>query len=281
MSLSKPSWQLPTGVSRGTWDYVTSQQIASEYDDYVRGNPLLDLDLEFCLRLVAELRAADKPDRGCGEQPEVVVGDLGCGTGRVAEALLPLGCRMLNVDLSQAMLDQLARKIPAEYQANHECLHASLVDLDSVLQPASLDLAVCLFSSLGMIRGQQHRRRCLAGARQALKPGCKLLLHVHNRYRSLIDPGGLSWLIRTFLSSLGNSQVELGDRVYAYRGLPKMFLHIYSRRELLNDLHSAGFEHTQIYYVADKGDAILPSSTLFPGLRAGGFLAVATASGGR
>ena len=43
---SRPAWQLPAGVSRGAWDYVTEPSIASDYDRFHAGHPLLDLDRE-------------------------------------------------------------------------------------------------------------------------------------------------------------------------------------------------------------------------------------------
>ncbi|GAB5403134.1 MAG: class I SAM-dependent methyltransferase [Aureliella sp.] len=270
MTKSIPSWQLPPGVSRGTWDYISSAAIAEQYDAYVADNPLLELDQRLTLDLVAELQQIRSTQ-------EIVVADLGCGTGRIAQAVLPTGCRMMNVDLSKSMLSVLQGKIPVEYQEKNECVHASLVDVGQAIPASSVDLAVCLFSSLGMIRGREFRRRCLAGVYSCLKPGGKFLLHAHNRYLSLFDPGGLSWLARTRVSSLVGQDVEFGDRVYAYRNLPKMFLHIYSHRELLQDLRAAGFDHTSIRGVKATGEQLMLRRLGWT-LRAGGFFATAEKS---
>lgn len=268
MASSRPNWKLPAGVSRGTWDYVSSKAIAEQYDAYVAGNPLLQLDLLKTRELVIELQALR-------QSQSVVVADLGCGTGRVAEALLPTGCHMLNVDLSESMLSEVNRKVPEAYSAKNETIHASLVDVGDVLPETGVDLAVCLFSSLGMIRGREHRRKCLAGTFKSLKPGGKVLLHAHNRYRSLFDPGGMGWLAKTWIASTFGSGVEFGDRVYAYRGLPKMFLHIYSRRELLRDFECAGFRSLKIEGVDSTGSNIVKKSLGWP-LTAGGFFVTAT-----
>jgi hypothetical protein len=58
---SRATWQLPMGVSRGTWDYVTEPAIAKEYDRFHAGHPLLELDR----KLIAEHLgpSATKADR--------------------------------------------------------------------------------------------------------------------------------------------------------------------------------------------------------------------------
>lgn len=45
--MNRPSWRLPTGVSRGTWDYLQSKSIATEYDVCFADHPLLRLDIGF------------------------------------------------------------------------------------------------------------------------------------------------------------------------------------------------------------------------------------------
>lgn len=264
-----PTWQLPTGVSRATWDYLQSEHIAGEYDEYFADSALMRLDMQVLRQRLSAVDVAADPDRPC------VIADFGCGTGRVARELLPLGYHMVNVDLSPAMLREVESKTPVEYRHRSRCISANLVEIDQALQPASLDWGVCLFSSLGMIRGRQHRRRFLRGVRQTLKPGGTLFVHVHNRYRSLLDPGGPSWLTRSWLASRWDRQTEFGDRVYSYRRLPKMFLHIYSRRELCQDLRFAGLHNITVQPIDSTGSKLLPTPWLAQPLRAGGFFAFA------
>lgn len=262
---STPSWKLPVGVSRATWDYLQSEHIATEYDSYFADSDLMRLDMQV---LREHLPSVD------GSQP-FVVADLGCGTGRVARELLPLGYDLVNVDLSPAMLREVEAKTPAEYRSRCRSISANLVELDKSLEPASLDWAVCLFSSLGMIRGRQHRRRFLSGVRQSLKPSGTFLVHVHNRYRSLWDPGGPRWLLSSWLSSRWSKQTEFGDRVYSYRRLPNMFLHIYSKRELVYDLRTAGFRQIKVLPINATGSALLATSIYGNHLRPGGYFALA------
>ncbi len=269
------SWQLPAGVSRATWDYLQSEHIASEYDSYFADSALMRLDMQVLRSYLPAVELPSDNLRAGDKLPGCVIADLGCGTGRVARELLPLGYALINVDLSPAMLREVAAKLPAEYQARSRCVSANLVDIASALAPASIDWAVCLFSSLGMIRGRAFRRQFLSGVRQVLKPQGKFFVHVHNRYYSLRDPGGPAWLLASWWSGLRSRQHEFGDRVYSYRRLPNMFLHIYSRRELLRDLRAAGFKNIRITPINSTGEQLLTHPRLLPNFRAGGFFAMA------
>jgi SAM-dependent methyltransferase len=263
VSVSLPNWKLPVGVSRGTWDYLQSESIARDYDRYFSDSPLMQLDQRFIQRYLPPIDADSKPP---------MVADFGCGTGRISRLISPLGYRLLNIDLSPCMLDELKRN--CQFPELNECICANLVELD-FLEPESLSMAVCLFSSLGMIRGRENRRRFLRCARAALAREAPLIVHVHNRYHSLWHPSGPSWLAKTWLKSfLRGSHWEFGDRVYVYRGLPSMFLHIYSRRELIQDLRSAGFARIELFPIDVPCTRLIPDHFL-ASLQAGGFLAVA------
>jgi len=281
---TRPTWQLPPGISRGTWDYLHSPSIADDYDSYFSDHPLLKLDIELVRRFLPQGLPQRSPQEklppaanSAGEP--YTIADFGCGTARVARAFGPLGYRMLNVDLSKHMLLQAlqhanAGKSEAAGGQPSGCVQANLVQLDW-LRDEVLDMAVCLFSSIGMIRGRQHRQKFLANVCRSLKPNAPLILHVHNRLRSLFDPNGPAWLLKTRLSSWTNRDWEYGDRVYAYRGLPAMFLHIYSRRELVADLTAAGFNELQILPINSTASDLLPPTTRFSVLRAGGYFAIA------
>ena len=124
----KPSWQLPTGVSRGTWDYLQSPQIAQQYDAYFSDSALMQLDLQVLQQYLPPVTPAHAP----------TVADFGCGTGRVALQLLPLGYRLLNIDLSQAMLREVEAKIPVSYQHMAQSMQANLVDVGRAVPSESI-----------------------------------------------------------------------------------------------------------------------------------------------
>jgi ubiquinone/menaquinone biosynthesis C-methylase UbiE len=256
------AWQLPRGVGAGTWDYVDEPSIASEYDSFHRDHPLMALDQAL---LLEHLRSGYPPEQS-------LVADFGCGTARVARLIEPLGYRTLNIDLSSHMLRTAAAGI--QHLSRAAFVHSNLVELEW-LGDAVVDVAVCLFSSIGMIRGRQNRIAFLKHVHRTLKPGGMLLLHVHNRGRSWLDPQGPWWLMSTRLKSMSSQSCEYGDRVYVYRGLPRMFLHIYSRTELQADLRRAGFEHFEVRAIDVTGSRLMPPSALAVHLRAGGYFAVA------
>jgi SAM-dependent methyltransferase len=220
---SRPGWQLPRGVPRGLWEYAQSPQIASDYDSYFAENSLFEFDEQILLSTF--------------ERPGRVV-DLGCGTGRALLPLLRQGLQGLAVDLSHHMLRQVAEKGAAE-GLRVDCLRANLVELDCVAD-GSIEYAMCMFSTLGMIRGRAHRRALLAHARRILKPQGRFVLHVHNFWHNLLDPGGPWWVLSSLLAAPFRSDEEVGDKFFHYRGIPNMFLHVFRPGELQRDLRWAG-----------------------------------------
>ena len=263
----RPNWQLPRGVWTGTWDYLIEPRIATDYDAFHGDHPLMRLDMAMLEKMLAE---------SC--PPDGVVADFGCGTARVARRLEQLGYRTLNVDLSRPMLETAKGGVQAPSRSAF--LHSNLVELEW-LRTGSIDGAACLFSSIGMIRGRENRQSFLKHVCRVLKPGGKLLLHVHNRGHSWLDPQGPWWLISGMLKGLRSKQWEYGDRVYVYRGLPKMFLHIYSRSELASDLKIAGFSSVQIKPINLRGSGLLSPSNPLNSLLAGGYFALASSPVGR
>ena len=220
----RPTWQLPPGVSRGLWDYIHAPHIADDYDDYFAFNSLFETD-EAVLR-------RQFPTPG-------LVADLGSGTGRALVPLMRHGHRGLAIDLSEHMLHVVQEKADVD-ELPIECVRANLVELDCIADQA-VDYAMCLFSTLGMIRGRANRRRVVGHARRILKPGGRFVLHVHNYWFNLRDPDGPLWVIGNLLGAPFRREVEVGDRWFPYRGLPSMFLHVFRWSELAADLRSTGF----------------------------------------
>ncbi len=199
-----------------------------------------------------------------------IIADFGCGTGRIARLLQPKGYRILNIDLSLPML-HLAGQDLREFSAVAR-IQANLAQLDC-LRDQSLDFGVCFYSSLGMIRGRQHRLSFLKTVHRCLKPNCRLILHVHNRYHRSYQSIQLAWLLRSRMQSLRSGQ-EFGDRLSSYRGLPKMFLHIFSRREIVHDVRAAGFSEIDVLPIDGTSSKLLAKQAAFIDLRAGGFFVI-------
>lgn len=259
----RPAWRLPAGVAPGTWEYTNQNSIASEYQDFLATTPLIDLDTRVVLR--------ELPPPASGRQTRVV--DLGCGDGRTLRSLWTAGYDVLGVDLSQPML---RRVIAGEYGPEfcRRLVRANLVEL-GCLADDSFDHAVCLFSTIGMIRGAKHRRQFIRHVARTVRPGGTFILHVHNRNAAWRDsPSRRVWL-QSAWASLTQPGHELGDRIYPYRGLADMFLHTYSLAELRRDLRTSGWQIKRFVPLSPNSDQELSHPHWLPTLRAGGFFAIA------
>jgi len=264
-SLRRPNWRLPEGVAAGTWEYTQAESIAAGYQSFVANTPLVGFDVAQMLRMLP----APQPDR------RTRVLDLGCGDGRALRALWESGYEVLGVDLSQPMLRQVTMGDHGEAFRNR-LVRANLVQLDG-FRDGIADHACCLFSTIGMIRGRRFRRQFLRHVARIVGPDGTLVLHVHNRNSAWRDrPSAMAWL-RSARLAIGSRQHELGDRTYSYRGLADMFLHTFSLRELRADLQASGWRGDQIIPLSVTGGEILDRPRWLPGLRAGGFIAVARA----
>lgn len=246
-SWQRPNWARPPGVAAGTWQYVNQRSIADRYDAFVADTPLCQLDAEIIERLFPNTK-------NLGKTPTTVV-DLGCGSGRTTIPLAQRGYRVFAIDLSQRMLEVLRGKLTSDLESSVVPLRANLVELE-FLADNCVDHAVCMFSTLGMIQGRKNRRAMLTQAARIVRDGGSLLLHVHNRWSAFREPDGLKGLMRSAWRALRDSECEFGDSTYAYRGLEEMFMHRFTRRELLADLRESGWDVSQLWRVAIDGSSL-------------------------
>ncbi len=257
------SWQIPQGVSPGIWDYVRGSRIAEDYDQFLADTPLNLVDRKILDRYLPAINPASRSSNAnC-----CVVADLGCGTGRHVIPLANNGYRVLAVDLSQPMLERLIQKFDNQNWAANKfaasqgiCpLQANLVELDA-LKADSIDNAICMFSTLGMIKGRENRRQFLDHVRRILKPQGQFILHVHNIWYQLRYPGGISWLVANAMKSL-RGQGELGDRYAEYRGIRRMFIHSFRKSELKADLRQSGFGELHWLGILGKETSVVEDPT--------------------
>ncbi len=257
---STPSWRLPLGVTRSLDQYAKAAHIADDYDDYFVGNSLFDFD-EAILREHFT-------------RPGLLV-DLGCGSGRHCVAFARHGFPVLAVDLSLPMLRVVGEKARRE-DLPIARIAANMVQL-GCLADQSVDYAICMFSTLGMIAGRANRHQALLHIRRMLKPGGLFALHVHNRWRNLYDPQGRRWVVANQLSAWLGSELEAGDKVYDYRGIPNMRLHVFTRRELCRDLRKAGLEIQRVVPLDTARRHALSHPWWLGRLRANGWIVVCQA----
>lgn len=253
----RADWQLPAGVDRGLWDYVSDAGVARNYDASLAGSSLFAIDLPFV-------------ERHCPVTGRAI--DLGCGTGRLPIALARRGNWVLGVDLSAPML-AAARAMATAANVCVQLLQANLTRLD-VVAAESFDCAACLFSTLGMIRGAAERRRVVAHAFRVLKPGGRFVLHVHNRWFNLRNGPGRRWLLRDSLAGMLGRQT--GDRLMpVHQGIANLTLHLFTRREVVNLLKEVGFRIVEMKPLSLRADGELLWPWWFGRLRAYGYLIAA------
>lgn len=254
-----PHWQLPPGVSHGTWEYTQRASIADDYDDYFAFNSLFEFDQQV---LIEEF------------SPTGLIADLGCGTGRALVPLCRLGHSGLAIDLSDHML-RIVREKGEEEDLDIECLKANLVDLSpELVADETFDYAMCMFSTLGMIRGSANRLKMMHHAFRILQPGGRLVIHVHNYWFNLRDPGGPWWLLRNLVEGSLSREMEIGDKYFPYRGVPDMYLHVFRARELRQLFRRAGFRIRRWIPLEVTRRHALPHPWLCQSLRANGWIVV-------
>jgi SAM-dependent methyltransferase len=152
-----------------------------------------------------------------------------------------------------------------------------LVELDC-LRDCSFDYVICLFSTLGMIRGRIHRRAVLGHAARVLRPGGRFVLHVHNRWSNLWQPGMRAEPIRD-LSRCFSRHAEPGDRqMPAHQGVAGLFMHLFTGREVHRDLESCGLKVVLRRLIGHGPQGELSCPWLCGKLRALGYLILAERS---
>lgn len=251
--MSIPDWQLPPGVDRGLWDYLHSGEMVRGYDDQVGASPLARADVAFCNRVF--------------ETPGRLI-DLGCGTGRLCVHFARKGFDCVGVDLSEEMLAQ-ARANADAAGVRVEWRNANLVELAGV-PDGHFDYAACLFSTLGMVRGEENRAAAVQQAFRVLRTGGRFVLHVHNRYFR-----GLGWgrvARQAVCSLLGRADAGDVTMPQTYGGAP-LTLHHFTRRGATRLLQAAGFRVSGVTAVAES------DTEVSPGLRAYGYLFAAVKPG--
>jgi SAM-dependent methyltransferase len=251
-------WQLPAGVGPGLWEYLSNAELAAGYDAVIAESGLTRLDRAFV---------------GAHLAPKGVLLDLGCGTGRFLELVAGPGLLAIGIDLSDPMLAIAAQKTLARHLPVH-FMKANIVELDCITAD-SADWCLCMFGTLGLVVGQTERQAVLQHAARVLRPGGKLILHVHNRWQTLWTPGQRLWLLRDLWRRLTNSP-DAGDVVMPFhQGVANLRMHLFMLSEVKRMLRRVGLMPESIAYVGHEVDGSLRKSNWMGWLRAQGFLLAA------
>jgi ubiquinone/menaquinone biosynthesis C-methylase UbiE len=253
-----PAWRLPEGIDAPLWEYTHTSRLAAEEDAYFADHPLFQ----------ADERALDERF----VEPGRLV-DLGCGTGRHGLRFAARGFSVTAVDLSRPMLLMVNAKA-AERGIELATVQSNLCRL-GCFPDEVFDYALSMFSTLGMIRGRESRRRALGEARRILRRGGRIALHVHNFWLNLRDPQGRRWLCSQAWPAFFDRAI-LGDRRMSYRGISGMKVHLYRWGELKRELRGAGFQIHEVLPLDEVSAAPIAAPWFVHSLRAGGWIVFAT-----
>ncbi|MDA1140635.1 MAG: methyltransferase domain-containing protein [Planctomycetota bacterium] len=239
-----------------TQQYIQSLWVAEDYDDYFALNALFQFDTGFLDRML--------------RQPGKLL-DVGCGTGRHLVHFVKKGFEVTGVDLSDAMLRIVEEKL-GEAQLSASLLKSDICDIPH-LGDETFDAAICMFSTLGMVRGHKNRMACMHEVFRVLKPKGIFIFHCHNfLFRGLSIDTWHEWFRSYLLTFRG---YEVGDKILdEYRTIKDMYLHTFRPSEIRRMVTAAGFQLEYFGYLnADRSGELPP--IMFRALRANGFVIVA------
>ena len=220
---------------------VTSSGPLGFFDE---GSPYLTHPLLTSERSAAEI---DEIERLVGSVTGRVL-DIGCGFGRHSVELASRGADVTGIDPSPAMIAAArGRAAQAKQFADFICIDAA--DFRDV---ARYDLALCLFTTLGQLRAATSddapHRALLRQAKQALRPGGRLVIELPDRNRAIdalveaeqLGPTSVTRQFNTRTSIITERfQVESGEVfVLRYR--------VFDKTEIADLVHDAGFDVLQM-----------------------------------
>jgi ubiquinone/menaquinone biosynthesis C-methylase UbiE len=213
-------------------EYLQSIEIAYEYDKYYEGLPLFELDTKIL-------------DLYLKEKGKIL--DLGCGTGRHLLNFAQKGFKVVGVDLSFYMLKKAKEK-----DKNLNLVQGDICNL-KIFKDESFHYSICMYSTLGMIKGNSNRESILKEVGRILKRKGIFILHVYNRLfgelSSFID---FKHYLKYFID------LEPGDLILKeFRGVRNFYLHKFTTMEVKRMLKKANLNLKEIIYINDKGDKVL------------------------
>lgn len=237
--------------------YFENARLAEEYDEFFSDIPLFLFDCQVLLR---ELKPGGR------------ILDAGCGTGRHLIFLEKRGFEMHGLDLSQHFL-RISRHKLEQHGLPVRLIHGDLMN-PPIPDALRFDGIILMFSVLGMIRGSTNRIRALTTLRRFLSPEGKIVAHVHNRNYAASTVFDRLQRLKGLLGRPGSH--EEGDRIMRnYRGIQDLYLHSFSREEIIDCFRRAELRIENILPLNDRRDG--PCNEPVPSTAANGFIISATA----
>lgn len=147
-------------------------------DDPYREPALYDLEYHHLSDDIVHYVALSRRFRG-------PVLELGCGNGRISIPMAQAGAEVHGMDLSQPMLDDLAKKARALPDPARMRLKCKIGDFREISEINRYPLVIWPFNAMHHVTGPADLDRVLQGARRALQAGGTLALDCYLPDRSL------------------------------------------------------------------------------------------------
>lgn len=109
----------------------------------------------------------------CRQQQPVL--ELGCGTGRIMEALVSEGIEVMGIDNSQAMLDQATGKLKPYRETLWSLKKGDLARFEA---PCGFGVAICAFSTYSKLLSKKEQQGFFTSVQEALVPGGQLVMEM-------------------------------------------------------------------------------------------------------
>lgn len=139
-------------------------RLAPYYDQLVRF-----IDYSGWVRYLGEIF------RRYGRRPRSIL-DLACGTGNITIPLAQKGFKMVGLDRSKEMLDQLESKAAARG------IELVCADMREFRLSRPVDACICLFDSLNYLLEIEDIERCFSSVRSSLEPGGLFVFDMNTIY---------------------------------------------------------------------------------------------------
>jgi len=165
--------------------------------------------------------------------------DIGCGNGRLLEALKSKKIGYLGLDNSEELIKRARQNYPA-----YKFIVGDILNLPEI--SADFDYIFCL-AVLQHLPGRNLRLQALKEMKSKLKDGGQIIISVWNLwnpakgkrdYRKLLFK---SW----FLKIIGKSDLDIGDLIFPWKNsrgeaVSNRYYHAFRKKELKNLAMSAG-----------------------------------------
>jgi len=169
--------------------------------------------------------------------------DLGCGNGRLLEALKDKKIEYLGVDNSEELIKLAQKNYPG-----YKFIVADILNLENI-ESQKFDYIFCL-ATLQHLPSQDLRIKVLREIKLLLSDQGQIVISNWNmwaqrKYRFLI--------LKTFLNRLiGKNKLEFGDILFPWKNsrgeiMSERYYHAFRKRELLKLARQAGFRDINIY----------------------------------